>query len=1122
MEKPDAICEMQPLTEISSGTGLAPFPETTSPAQSGRQKTIPGKPQPSMVRLYDESSRERKLIGTTSFFRNRSLLRTLLEQLDPKAEELNVLVHAASIGCDAYSFAIAYELFFDGQRCPRLKCLATDLSPVFLETARKAVYPLEVLDDMFDCEREFFEKIDEKNCRVRQSIRDRVTILPPSSYCEFNTDSRFDIVFILNSLLYVSEQDQERTLNRIAAYNNNLLVVTGFHPDRIQHDLARNGYEPITKNLEEIYNGWTCRRSIKPGTMIEGITYCSPAMEDLHPCPDHDYRFCALFKKQQPMVSVAPATSSKSTAAPSKNNVADKSKALLKVGLFNDTGTTPHVGCKGVTLAHDSILKRIGCDVELRSHLGEYRDLWKGTRALSVEAFWQSDLPEKLAGLDAVIVNGEGTIHHGAGLHLLAILAGAQEMGLPTFLVNAVFQECEQDLETLKKLTDFTVRDAASSDYLKKLGVPHRVVLDSILEAAFETTPAHDFRDKVVITDWHCVRNHDVGAALQALQQELGSEAIYYPLESPEREKDWRHAVADLAQARLVVTGRHHGVCLAGMAGVPFVALGSNTWKVEGMLRLLPGNLRVCAEISLLKKYCDDALANRPVFEQVKKFLHAQLPIKTFDKLADCPRTTRRAPRKPAAAAKTISLDWSPHFAPTVISQPPAADHKLCLATNYLLMTESTRRMWTDLGNHLAEEGCRLVLLSTVMPETPFAFPVFQNPYAMRDFIPALPKTVSCDAISASPHEMELLKADISRAFIGYSLPEALQGLASFRAYSRELFRALRPNFVMIADNTLCQTALMQRTCWDNDIPVQIYERGLLPETLMLESRGIQAWSDLRTHWLSRDIPAADEAAYERIRAYYLARKPKKYDQPDFNGGGSELKRSLGIEGKKLIVFLGGGYEANGYAGKEGNYERQYFPAFPTTNEALLELRAITAKMPNTAFVFKPHPLDPDPYAIAKVQGTTIVKDVNVHALIDASDVIISQYTTLQFEAALYDKPILLLSRSAWWGRNATYEVTRQEELAPMLHAALERRDWQTRRRNSRAFLTWMADHFLIGNTSEVPTRSHLKDLARFIAQTALDGRNMASAEERCLQAQQILNLRGNIPAPSASAKAHA
>src|SRR6185437_533812 len=207
--------------------------------------------------------------------------------------------------------------------------------------------------------------------------------------------------------------------------------------------------------------------------------------------------------------------------------------------------------------------------ITVRGFLGEYRELWQGDRASSLRAFWKSNLPERLAGIDAVIVNGEGTIHHGAGLHLLTILAGAQEIGLPTFLVNAVFQACEQDLQTLRQLTDFTVRDAASSAYLKRLGVPNRVVLDSIVEASFDATPKNDFRDKVVITDWHFARNADVGTALQKLLKDLGQDAVFYPLEGPDREKDWRHALADFSQAGLIVTGRNHGVCLAAMAGVP-------------------------------------------------------------------------------------------------------------------------------------------------------------------------------------------------------------------------------------------------------------------------------------------------------------------------------------------------------------------------------------------------------------------------------------------------------------------------------------------------------------------------------------------------------------------------
>jgi len=529
----------------------------------------------------------------------------------------------------------------------------------------------------------------------------------------------------------------------------------------------------------------------------------------------------------------------------------------------------------------------------------------------------------------------------------------------------------------------------------------------------------------------------------------------------------------------------------------------------------LPGNLRACQDLAQLKQSCDEAIANRPVFECIKEFLRSQLPLTTFEKLAACPRRPRQArPDGVAAPARQFSLDVQ-RFA-TPVAQPPAPvkNHKLCLATNYLLMTESTRRMWADLGKQLEARGCQLVLLSTTLPDPPLPFPVFHHPYLMRDFIAATPQSAELDPLPASAREMELLQEDISRVAIDYSFPEALQGLSSFRGYARELLRKLQPNFVLIADNMLCQTALLQRACWDNHIPVQIYERGLLPETLMLESRGIQASSDLRTNWLAREMGAADEAAYERIRAFYVSRKPQKYNQPDFAGGGAELRHSLGVDGKKLVVFLGGGYEANGHAARGGNYERQFFPAFPTTNDALLELRAATATFPNTAFVFKPHPLDPNPYAIARVQGTTILKDINVHALIDAADVVAAQYTTLQFEAALYEKPVLLLARSAWWGRNATYEVACAEELGTVLKAALERSDWDARRNNAHAFVTWIMNQFLIGNTTEVPTHSHLGDLARFISNTALDGRGLTSPEERCAQAQAALKLRGNLPTP--------
>jgi SAM-dependent methyltransferase len=305
-----------------------------------------------------------------------------------------------------------------------------------------------------------------------------------------------------------------------------------------------------------------------------------------------------------------------------------------RIALFNDTGRASHVGCYGVSSGHNRMLHRAGVDVAYRSYLGEWCDLWQGDISKSKSAFWNSKLPSHLQDVDAVVVNGEGTIHHGHGLHLLTILAGAQELGLPTFLVNAVFQECEHDLNTLCRLDDLTVRDNRSSAYLKRLRVPHRVVLDSILEAEFADTPTEDLTDKVVITDWHHTRERDVGVALKQLLLEFGSDALFYPLESPACRKGWGHSVANLRTARLVVTARHHGVYLAALAGVPFVALPSNTWKVEGLLDLLPGNLRVCTDLEALRSICDEVAAERALFESVREFLISQCPLTTFQGLS--------------------------------------------------------------------------------------------------------------------------------------------------------------------------------------------------------------------------------------------------------------------------------------------------------------------------------------------------------------------------------------------------------------------------------------------------------------------------------------------------------
>lgn len=451
-----------------------------------------------------------------------------------------------------------------------------------------------------------------------------------------------------------------------------------------------------------------------------------------------------------------------------------------------------------------------------------------------------------------------------------------------------------------------------------------------------------------------------------------------------------------------------------------------------------------------------------------------------------------------------------------------AGMNNICLATNCGLLTDpskpgSSRHVWIELHRRLQECGTHLVLVSSALPESPLPFPVIPVPFWLRDYASHFPQAgLAGGTISAA--DLNMLQADSFRANHAYPAGEAAKGMFACREFFGRLLDILQPGYVLGWDPTYPVTQILQTLARERGLPVQAIERGLLPETMMIESHGMQAWSDLRTHWLAQDMAGtpADPAAYERIRSYYLNRRPQKYAQADFGGGGTEVRKKLGVENQKVVVFLGGGWEANGHAPKGGSYERHFFTGYPTTQEALMGLWHVVCRRPGTALVFKPHPLDPQSYSVAKVVGVKMANEVNVHALIEAADVVAVQYTTLQFEAALYDKPLLLLARSAWWGRNAGYEPGSPEQLPAALEAALQRKDWPAHQAAMRAFITWMMDQFLIGCTEQSPARKNLRDLARYVARLSVDARGLPPASERWQQAVQMITaLRGNNQTPA-------
>ena len=149
------------------------------------------------------------------------------------------------------------------------------------------------------------------------------------------------------------------------------------------------------------------------------------------------------------------------------------------IALFNDTSSSHHFGCKLVMREIDAELARRGVAVAWRSHVGEpWQDRVDGI----------SRAPE----IAAVLVNGEGTIHHTASnrraLDLLSVGEFARDaLKVPAFLINATVHEiAPEHMALFRAYRGIAVRDTASRDLLAAAGVACQVVPDLSIGAALQ------------------------------------------------------------------------------------------------------------------------------------------------------------------------------------------------------------------------------------------------------------------------------------------------------------------------------------------------------------------------------------------------------------------------------------------------------------------------------------------------------------------------------------------------------------------------------------------------------------------------------------------------------------
>jgi len=277
-------------------------------------------------------------------------------------------------------------------------------------------------------------------------------------------------------------------------------------------------------------------------------------------------------------------------------------------------------------------------------------DRWQGTvkRILTRE----QPLADFIKRADRIVINGGGTLHHNrpAALSLFAIARAAQIMGKDVHVVNSTIQAMHPEIlkSALGRSGHVAVREVKTYGYLKSLGLECKLNADYICAADFHPEirkfplPEGIGENPCIITGGVINVRERILPMVKTLRG-AGYSPFYFMACHDDTRNNWligacrganlpivlysaippRYILTFLKQVRLVVSGRYHINMLSLLAGVPFIPLSSNSWKIEGMRELFDWPIPVLSGEGGLKEVLSSFPEYRPkmdrAFEKIRK-----------------------------------------------------------------------------------------------------------------------------------------------------------------------------------------------------------------------------------------------------------------------------------------------------------------------------------------------------------------------------------------------------------------------------------------------------------------------------------------------------------------------
>lgn len=412
------------------------------------------------------------------------------------------------------------------------------------------------------------------------------------------------------------------------------------------------------------------------------------------------------------------------------------------------------------------------------------------------------------------------------------------------------------------------------------------------------------------------------------------------------------------------------------------------------------------------------------------------------------------------------------------------SNYNVCLVSCTLPMDDKMVMVWNQLNEELQKNKYKLFLLTTSVHKD-LKCEHLNIPFSLDEFDELnIAISVGIDteekvtALDLTQRELEWFKKDAQKwnnHFTGYF---------KCKSFYRSIINSLKPSVIVAWQNSLPQSNILKRLGEEYSIPSFILERGMLPDTFMMESRGNVALSDIiNSHAVRNSIlNNTDYSSYEKIQKYYIKNKPAKYNQKNYEDSLAELN-SFFPKAKHLIVYFANVDSSVGVYPEDTALSLKTSINYRNSQETIKALSEAAVQI-GFNLLIKLHPQDRSDYSAFQNNNTRIVRDFNYQLLMEKGDTLAFSCTTLQFEALLYEKPIVLLSNTELSGFNIVYEMKNEQNLDSILRKAIGKENHEEKKQNGKRFIHWAASFFLFAYSDDIPVKNKLADMAYHLATT--------------------------------------